>query len=243
MRKTKGEEPQRLTAASQIAMEIRKDILQGSLPPGSKLRIEQLRKRFTTAINPVREGLNRLVAEGLVDLEDHKGFSVSQISLEVWKDLLEARCMLEIEALRRSIANGTEEWRDEIVVSLHRLLRIPRFLDEDRKIRNAEWEVYHHRFHHALISRCGSAKILAICDDLREQSDRYRAVAATSRNARTDYNLEHEAVAQAAMDGDVASATALLDAHYRKTLRVVEGYFEAMSPNSVPAREPTANPL
>ncbi len=121
MRKTKGEESQRLTAASQIAMEIRKDILQGSLPPGSKLRIEQLRKRFTTAINPVREGLNRLVAEGLVDLEDHKGFSVSQISLEVWKDLLEARCMLEIEALRRSIANGTEEWRDEIVVSLHRL--------------------------------------------------------------------------------------------------------------------------
>jgi DNA-binding GntR family transcriptional regulator len=238
MRKSKDDEFHKLTAASQIALELRKDILQGSLPPGSRLRIEHLRQRFTTAINPVREALNRLVAEGLVHLEDHKGFSVSQISLEVWTDLLEARCMIEIEALRRSIANGTEEWRDEIVVSLHRLLRIPRFHDEARTLRNAEWEVYHHRFHRALISCCGSPKILEICDDLREQSDRYRAVAATSRNARTDYNREHEAIAKAAMEGDAAKATALLEAHYRKTMRVVEQYFHMLAvqtPNG-PAR-------
>lgn len=227
MNRPNGEEPHKRTAASQIALDLRREILQGALPPGSKLRIEQLRQRFATAINPVREALNRLVAEGLVDLEDHKGFSVSRISLEVWKDLLEARCMIEMEALRRSVANGTEEWRDEIVVSLHRLLRIPRFLDGERMERNAEWEVYHHRFHRALIACCGSQKIIAICDDLRAQSDRYRAVAATSRNARTDYNREHEAIATAAMEGKAEEAAAMLDAHYRKTLRVVEEYFDA----------------
>lgn len=235
MQKNRGEELHKLTAASHIAMELRQEILQGSLPPGSRLRIEQLRQRFATAINPVREALNRLVAEGLVDLEDHKGFSVSQISLEVWKDLLEARCLLEVEALRRSIAGGTEEWRDEIVVSLHRLLRIPRFHDEARTLRNAEWEFYHHRFHRALISRCGSPKIIAICDDLREQSDRYRAVAATSHRARTDYNQEHEMIAKAAMEGDIATATRLLEAHYRKTLLVVEDYFEATATQPAPA--------
>lgn len=227
MQKNREEEPSRLTAASQIAAELRADILQGTLPPGSRLRIELLRQRFSTAINPVREALNRLVAEGLVDLEDHKGFSVSQISLEVWKDLLEARCILEVEALRRSIERGTEEWRDEIVVSLHRLLRIPRFLNDARTERNTQWELYHHRFHRALISCCGSPKILAICDDLREQSDRYRAVAATSRKARTDYNEEHERIAKAAMDGDAGAASALLEAHYRRTLMVVEDYFRA----------------
>ncbi len=225
MQKTKKAESTRLTAASQIALELRKDILQGDLPPGSRLRIEQLRQRFSTAINPVREALNRLVAEGLVDLEDHKGFSVSRISLEVWKDLLEARCILEVEALRRSIERGTEEWRDEIVVSLHRLLRVPRFLDEARTQRNAQWESYHHRFHRALISSCGSPKILSICDDLREQSDRYRAVAATSKRARTDYNEEHERIAKCAMEGDIEGATTLLETHYRKTLMVVEDYF------------------
>jgi DNA-binding GntR family transcriptional regulator len=178
----------------------------------------------------VREALNRLVAEGLVDLEDHKGFSVSRISLEVWRDLLEVRCILEVEAVRRSIANGTEEWRDEIVVSLHRLLRSPRFHDEARTVRNAEWEIYHHRFHRALIACCGSPRILAMCDDLREQSDRYRAVAATSQRARTDYNQEHELIAKAALDGDAATAATLLEAHYRKTLRVVEEYFASITP-------------
>ncbi len=227
MQKNREEAAQKPTVATQIALELRKEILQGLLPPGSRLRIEQLRQRFSTAINPIREALNRLVAEGLVDLEDHKGFSVSEISLEVWKDLLEARCILEVEALRRSIARGTEEWRDEIIVSLHRLLRIPRFHDENRTQRNEQWEVYHHRFHRALISCCGSPKIIAICDDLREQSDRYRAIAATSQRARTNYNEEHERIAKAAMDGDVDTATTLLEAHYRKTLSVVEDYFEA----------------
>jgi DNA-binding GntR family transcriptional regulator len=230
MLKPRDEEPQKLTAASHIALELRKEILQGSLLPGSRLRIEHLRQRFATAINPVREALNRLVAEGLVDLEDHKGFSVSRISLEVWRDLLEVRCILEVEAVRRSIANGTEEWRDEIVVSLHRLLRSPRFHDEARTVRNAEWEIYHHRFHRALIACCGSPRILAMCDDLREQSDRYRAVAATSQRARTDYNQEHELIAKAALDGDAATAATLLEAHYRKTLRVVEEYFATITP-------------
>ncbi|MBJ7576826.1 GntR family transcriptional regulator [Devosia sp. MC532] len=225
MNEEKPDEPTKLTAASQIALELRQEILQGSLPPGSRLRIEVLRQRFSTAINPVREALNRLVAEGLVDLQDHKGFSVSQVSLEVWRDLLEARCILEVEALRRSIANGTEEWRDEIVVSLHRLTRTPRFLDDARKVRNDKWEVYHHRFHRALVSCCGSDKIMAICDDLREQSDRYRAVAASSHKPRTDYDDEHKAIAEAAMAGNGDEAAGLLERHYRKTLKVIEQYF------------------
>jgi len=213
------------TAASRVAEELRTEILRGGLVPGARLKIGELQRRFETAINPIREGLNRLVSEGLVELIDHKGFSVSEISLDAWRDTLEARCMIEAAALERSIRNPTDEWRDEIVVSLHRLVRSPRFIDEDRRLPNDDWEREHHRFHRALIANCGSDAVIGICDDLRRKADRYRALAGKSQKARTNYNDEHELMARHALDGNSAEAVRTLDAHYRTTLTVVERYF------------------
>jgi DNA-binding GntR family transcriptional regulator len=213
------------TAASRIAEELRSEILRGGLAPGARLKIGELQRRFETAINPIREGLNRLVSEGLVELVDHKGFSVSEISLEAWRDILEARCIIETAALERSIRNPTEEWRDEIVVSLHRLVRTSRFVDDEARLPNENWEWEHHRFHRALIANCGSEAVIGICDDLRRKADRYRALAGKSQKARTNYNDEHELIARYALGGFSVEAATVLDTHYRATFTVVERYF------------------
>jgi len=227
MTQVPSEDGSKQTATSQVAAVLRAAIQEGRLKPGARLKIDHLRKQFDTAVNPVREALNRLVAEGLVELTDHKGFSVTSISLEAWRDLLEARCMIEAEALRKSILNPTEDWRDEIVVSLHRLLRTPRFNDDERAVMNPEWERTHHRFHRALLARCGSATVIEICNDLRLRADRYRVIAGRARHARTSYNDEHELMAELAMKGDADGAVETLVLHYRATLKVVEGFFEA----------------
>lgn len=216
------------TATSFIAAELREEILSGALQPGMRLKVDHLKARFQTAINPVREALNRMVADGLVTLEDHKGFSVAPVSLSEWRDLLEARCLIETAALRQSIANADEDWRDEIVVSLHRLLRTPRHFDAERQEPNPDWEVIHHRFHRALLARSGSETILRISDDLRMRADRYRVLAGRAQHPRTTYNAEHEVMAKAALEGDADLAARTLEEHYRVTLRVVEGYFAEM---------------
>ena len=213
------------TATSFIAAELRQEILSGALQPGIRLKVDHLKVRFKTAINPVREALNRMVADGLVTLEDHKGFSVAPVSLTEWRDLLEARCLIETAALRQSIANADDTWRDEIVVSLHRLMRTPRHLDPARQQPNPDWEPIHHRFHRALLARSGSDTILRISDDLRMRADRYRVLAGRAQRARTTYNEEHELMAKAALDGDADLASRTLEDHYRVTLQVVEGYF------------------
>jgi GntR family carbon starvation induced transcriptional regulator len=229
MTKVATEDGGQRTSASRIVAELRAEILRGALQPGTRLKIGELQARFQTAINPIREGLNRLVSEGLVELVDHKGFSVSEISLDAWRDILEARCMIEAVALERSIRNPTDEWRDEIVVSLHRLVRTPRFVDVDTRLANEDWEQVHHRFHRALIANCGSGAVMSICDDLRRKADRYRALAGKSQKARTNYNEEHERMANHALNGEVEPAVTTLVAHYRATISVVERYFEDSS--------------
>ncbi|MCD6074021.1 MAG: hypothetical protein K0Q70_904, partial [Rhodospirillales bacterium] len=70
------------TLASTVFDRLRQDVLNGVLRPNEKLRIESLRQRYDVGASPVREALNRLVSEGLVLLEDQKGFRVAPVSRE-----------------------------------------------------------------------------------------------------------------------------------------------------------------
>ncbi|RDE08109.1 GntR family transcriptional regulator [Pelagibacterium lacus] len=213
------------TGASIAFLALRRDILTGALKPGQRLKIEDLRQAYNYTANPMREALNRLAAEGLVNFADQRGFSVAAVSLAEWREIVRARCLVESCVLRESIQNRTNDWEDEIVLSLHRLTRTSRFAPGDQKRANPDWETNHHRFHRALLANCNSSILLDFCEELREKSDRYRHIASISPQARTSYDEEHTNIAKAAMDGNAETATALLERHYRMTLTVVEEYF------------------
>lgn len=216
----------KITAASTVFAAIRLEILSGALPPGSRLRIDSLCQAYEATINPVREALNRLTSEGLVVLEDQRGFSVAPVSIEEWREIVRGRCLMEACALREAMRNRTEAWEEGIVVSLYRLTRTPRFLEGETQTPNPEWEPRHHAFHNALLVTCNSRIVLEFCEELRERSDRYRHIASISPQARQTYSAEHSEIADAVLDGDTDKATALLTAHYQRTLTVVEAYFE-----------------
>src|SRR4051812_28927812 len=71
-----------------VYQQLRADLLAGKFRPGEKLRAEVLRQRFNIGSSPIREALNRLLAEGFVVLEDQKGFSVAQVSAEELQELV-----------------------------------------------------------------------------------------------------------------------------------------------------------
>ena len=225
--KTQGADDKsvKTTAASAIFAAVRADILSGELAPGLRLRIDGLCERFAATANPVREALNRLAAEGLVDIKDQRGFWVASASLEEWRELVRTRCLVEACALREAIANRDEVWEEGIVLSLHRLSRTPRFLAESELAPNPEWERRHHTFHNALLEACRAPTLLAFCEELRERSDRYRHIASISPEARKTYGDEHRSIAEAVLAGDADSATRLLTEHYVRTLTIVEDYF------------------
>ncbi len=215
--------PARSTAASTAFAAIRRDILSGALAPGRKLRIDGLCKAYGATINPVREALNRLTSEGLVTQEDQRGFSVAPISLEDWRDVVHARCLMEGCALGEAIRHRDETWEERVVVALHWLSRTPHW-SADEKTANPDWGPRHNAFHDALLSACGSQIMLAYCRELRERADRYRHIASTNFKRRDSLD-EHRAIADAAMAGDTELAVARLTQHYMTTFAVIERYF------------------
>ncbi|MGI1660717.1 GntR family transcriptional regulator [Palleronia sp. KMU-117] len=201
---------------------IRRGILQGDLLPGEKLQIEAMSDRYGVGAVPVREALNRLSSEGLVERKSHRGFNVAPISIAELEELVKTRIWLETIALTESIRNHDEAWEEELVVSFHRLARTQRRLPEDGTPETTEeWEDRHKDFHMLLLQRCGSSWLLDFCSMLMDQAVRYRNLSMNTnpnKQRREGAAAEHRAILDAVLDHDAARACQLLEEHYRITL-------------------------
>ena len=202
---------------------LREDIIEGKLEPGTKLKVEELRKRYGIGASPVREALSLLTSDGLVDRIGQRGFRVAIVSKEDFADILKARCWLEERALRESIKNGDTEWEESVVLAFYRLSREPRSIgSEGAFLTNPDWENLHKTFHQKLIAACGSPILLEFCDRLYDQNVRYRNLAGSASYPRRDSQLEHEHIMQATLDrAEDLAATRLVD-HYRQTGKFLE---------------------
>lgn len=201
---------------------IRHDILYGELFPNEKLQIDSISERYRIGTVPIREALNRLSSEGLVDRKSHRGFFVAAISMADLEELVKTRIWLEMLALEKSMRNADDAWEEALVVSYHRLARTQRLLptQEGREI-SEEWEVRHKTFHMLLLDRCGSSLLLGFCSTLMDQAVRYRNLSMNtnpSRLRREGAAAEHQAIMDAVLERDTMLACRLLAEHYQTTL-------------------------
>lgn len=222
---------EKMTAATAVYQQLRQDILKGEFKPGQRLQIDALAERYDVGTNPVREALNRLSSERLVDRHDQRGFFVPPITVDGLRELVKTRCWLETIAVQQSIAHRDQAWEETLVLAYHRLSRTPWSLHgEQRDARlaaNPEWEQRHRAFHLALIANCGSRWLIGFCEDLMYQAERYRYIAVSTTYPDRITNDEHKGIMDAAIDGDAALAVERLTEHYRLTLSIIEGQIPA----------------
>ncbi|WP_409488467.1 GntR family transcriptional regulator [Pseudomonas promysalinigenes] len=211
------------TRATGLYDQLREDLLSGTLQPGSKLTIDTLAERYASSPTPLREALNRLISDGLVEKRELRGFVVTPVSDEDLMEITKTRCWLEEIALRESIMRRDRTWEEALVLAHHRLARTPRSLSLESFENNPEWEPLHRAFHRTLISGCGSRWLLTFCELLADQHHRYRTLSAPRAfSIKRDVKSEHEQILDAAITGNVDEAVALLKAHIERTARIVK---------------------
>ncbi|WP_170439454.1 GntR family transcriptional regulator [Ruegeria arenilitoris] len=190
---------------------LREMILTGELPPGQKLKIEQLRGFLETGASPVREALSLLTSDMLVERIDQRGFRAAPVSKCNFEEILMLRCGLEETALRKSIANADSAWEDRLVLRHHHMKKASQKGEHD-------FEDAHKAFHMALLDNARLPLLLRYCSQLYDLNIRYRYLAAGgSSYKKRDINAEHQEILDAALDRDAESATRHLIDHYRRT--------------------------
>ncbi len=214
------ETPSKSTLASSVYNQIRDDLLQGVIQNEKKLRVEWVVGRYGAGASPVREALNRLASEGLLDRHDQRGFALKPLSARELEELTRTRCWLEEQGLRESIANRTQQWEEHLVLALHRLVRASGLVRKQPSSLDPDWERAHLAFHRALIAACKSHWLVTFCNQLTDQARRYRLLAQPNEVAYRNCMTEHRLIAEAALDGDADRAVAALVNHYVKSASV-----------------------
>lgn len=213
-----GSEAVGRTEASTLTERLREEIVAGKVPPGSKLKLVPLARRFAVSRGPLREAVSRLAAEGLVHFEDQRGFWVAPISREDLLDLTQTRQRIEQLCLRDALAHGDLAWEGRVSAAAHVLDRVTEH--DGSPEAQARFVEQHELFHSELVSACPSAYLLDFRARLFAMTERYRNLAAVRyrrQRASRDVAAEHRGIAEAVLARDVERACALLNDHLQET--------------------------
>ena len=105
--------PRDESSVEKLYLELRDRSMRYDFPPGGRINEQALGRELGVSRAPLREALNRLVAEGLLDFVMNKGFYRKAISVDEVFDLYQVRIALERRALLLAVQRSTDpEIRD-----------------------------------------------------------------------------------------------------------------------------------
>ena len=229
----------RATLATQLEDALRVDIIEGVLTPGQRLRAADLTARYGVSATPLREALQRLAAQNLVEIDPRLGATVAHISRTDLRDIYWLRELLEGLALERSIERGDDAWERRVTEAWER------FRQQGTKQRTGSaadalaWSSAHRAFHEALFAACDSPWLLRFIGTLYDHSERYRMLAVRSR--LRDTLEEHSGIYKPAIARNAPEAVAWLRRHLATTVaRLEQGI--AVRPEGAETAEPRPVP-
>lgn len=188
-----------------VSDELRRLVITGELPPGTRIVEDRLAARLGVSRNPVREALQALAAEGFVDILPRRGAVVAQVTQEQAEDLFDVRAALEPLAARlaarRSDAAGHERLHD--VLARARAATDRGALDELAAC-NTEF--------HSLVVELSGNDYLALL--VAPMAQRVQWVFRSSAAVRAPHSwTEHEELLRAVVSGDEDYAEAVARSH------------------------------
>ncbi len=196
---------------------IRRDIVEGVVPPGSVLEVDVLAAEHDVSRIPVREALMTLVGEGLVEHRLRRGYTVTLLADGELAELYSVRGALELAALAVAVRHVADE--DVAAAALaHEALQ--------RAVRDGDEREYHRAsraFHAALTRPSGMPRLLAVFDRVWDLTDPYRPMEDLGAQEAARLHAEHGAMLAAFAAGDAAALLAEAAAHQENLSARVRG--------------------
>ncbi|PZF80580.1 GntR family transcriptional regulator [Jiangella anatolica] len=204
------------TLAQSAYTEIRAMIVDGELPPGTKLIVRLLSERLGLSATPIKSALAALERDGFLLAIPHRGFHVPQVRLPDLLEIYELREMLDGVAARR-VARAPHP-ADFVRTVLDPLLTEQRRYGGDDDL--ATFRDLDLQFHRAIWQASGNHRLARVAGNLGGQLRLAWSSRPSGGLART--LREHEAIMAAIAAGDPVRAERASRAHVRRSVIAFE---------------------
>jgi DNA-binding GntR family transcriptional regulator len=201
------------SSSDEIYLQIRRRLIEGQYPPGSRLIEERLAQDLGVSRTPIRQALARAAAEGLVQLYPNRGAVARSFTQADLLEIYELRSVLEGHAAARAatrisaaqlaelaqIATALEQAQDE---------QFPTHADAIHFLveQNA-------RFHALIITTGGNQRLAAMLSNVVNVPLQFRSFYWYSPAERERSNFFHRSILNALSQGDADRARAIMQEH------------------------------
>lgn len=197
---------------TEAAAHLRSMVLSGELPPGTRLREQQLCTELGVSRTPVREALRTLAAEGLVDLLPNRSVVVSQLHAPDVADLFTV--FGTIEGLAAELA--CQKITEAEVAEIGRLLAS--MVDYHAARDRAEYMRINQLIHQRTVEIAANPVLYSVWQSLVPRVERARALANLDTGRWTQALIEHTKMFTALAGRDGAMLGPLTRKHFENSL-------------------------
>ncbi|GAA5147244.1 GntR family transcriptional regulator [Pseudonocardia eucalypti] len=208
-----------------VADQLRSAIMRGTLPPGAQLGEVELAGQLGVSRGPLREAMQRLVAEGLLRSERHRGIFVRDLDGADVRDVYSVRLAVEGAAGRLILAEGGSAAAAGLLTDVLRVMEEAARVGDPVALADAD-----QAFHSTLVAASGSPRLKRIADGLLVETRMCLTALQDTAPPPDELVAEHRLLRDALLAGDPAHLLAVLEDHMTSAVDRIVG-----TPASSPA--------
>lgn len=203
---------ERSTITRTVADRLRSEIFSGFLVPAQRLRQEEIAHRLGVSTTPVREALRILQAEGIIQLDPHRGVQVFEPTPEDLTDIYEIRGVLEVLAIGGAVSK----------IDSGTFAKLGELIDEMDSVQDpSEWLKLNRSFHFMIYEASGRTRLLELILNLDILSSGYVRMIVPSTLDSGRARLQHQLILDACRAGDIAGAQQATRDHLHSTVAAI----------------------
>ena len=201
-------------SATRVAQGLREQVLTGALAPGTRLSQARLAAEHGVSRIPIRDALQTLAAEGLVDATGSSAV-VRGLSIAELQELYELRELVEPAVTRLAVPN----------VGRAETAQMSRMADSmESGLDPADWLRANAHFHALVYTRAARPRMIALTEQLRLLTDRYLYLHVGVFGDTDHLHAEHRRILEAVRRGDATAAAELTRAHLATSHELILSY-------------------
>ncbi|PRY02191.1 GntR family transcriptional regulator [Allonocardiopsis opalescens] len=202
----------RESTAAIIANQLRSAIMYGSLAPGDQLTETGLAAQLGVSRGPLREAMQRLVQEGLLRSETHRGLFVIDLDAADVRDIYHARLAVERSACLLIMQGNRGEALVALTAALDRLVQAAESRD---RVAMSDAD---QAFHQTLVQLSGNTRLQRMAETLLVETRMCLTVMQESYPEPAELVEEHRVLVDAIADGDEQRLLRLIEEHMLSTV-------------------------
>lgn len=221
--------PKNITQAplnDRIYQSLKWSLIIGEYFPGSVLSIRSLARKMGTSTMPVREALNRLASERLLNSSVKRSYRVAELDSKQVADQFFVRARLEGIATMLAVSNLTSAQIDELETLARMMVR---------DIENGDNENYivrNYNFHFSIYAASRNEELFWSIERLWAQTGPYLAQVVRTQDMPKDWQVLHMDIAKAIRSRNADLAAQLIEKDISWGVSTFEAFKNTVKPVS-----------